>query len=641
MSLLTIKINPKFIYNLKILLIVCFFIPHGLIFGQFQINGNASQIDCKCYQLTPNLSNQVGSVWNINLIDLNQPFDFSFDVFLGCNNSSQWVGADGIAFGLQALNTNIGAAGGGMGLGGISPSLGVFIDTWQNPSQNDPLNDHISINSNGDYFHNSPNNLAGPYDLGDIEDCAYHTLRVVWTPAITTYSVFFDGNLVLVHVADIVNSIFGGNPLVYWGFTGSTGTQFNEQRFCIDVQDIDIDLSSATIIDEHCNQEDGSISGVTFTGGLSPYTLSWNSNTTNSLDTTNISAGNYTLLISDALGCVDSAGPLTINNIPAPIIDTSLMLLNDEACDQEDGFISGISVSGGVSPYQYFWNNSPSSLDISNLANGSYELVVNDLYGCQDSVTISIDSIGGPIFDNSNLLSYDEDCGQQNGYITGLNVTDGTSPYYYQLNNDTITDLDTSNLANGDYLYYVTDDKGCVDSLLIVIVDGNYHTTDFSFSPTDILAGSSISFEDLSYDTTVYWLWDYGNGSTDTIQNPSFTYDIPGDYTICLTSSNSFNCFDSFCTDIYVIPVDIVIPNIFTPNNDNINDVFEIQGINSQFSLTILNRWGEKIFSQKPYLNNWDGRTRSGLEVPNGTYYYILSNFVVNESSSGSFQISR
>ena len=80
---------------------------------------------------------------------------------------------------------------------------------------------------------------------------------------------------------------------------------------------------------------------------------------------------------------------------------------------------------------------------------------------------------------------------------------------------------------------------------------------------------------------------------------------------------------------------------VCVPYNDNINDVFEIQGINSQFSLTILNRWGEKIFSQKPYLNNWDGRTRSGLEVPNGTYYYILSNFVENESNSGSFQISR
>ena len=72
-----------------------------------------------------------------------------------------------------------------------------------------------------------------------------------------------------------------------------------------------------------------------------------------------------------------------------------------------------------------------------------------------------------------------------------------------------------------------------------------------------------------------------------------------------------------------------------------INDVFAIEGINSQFSLVILNRWGEKIFSQQPYLNNWDGRTSSGLEVPNGTYFYILSNFVENENISGSFQLTR
>ena len=72
--------------------------------------------------------NKAGSVWNINLIDLNQPFDKSFMVNLGCNNST-WGGADGMVFALQPLNTSIGSLGGKMGMGGVSPSLGVYIAT--------------------------------------------------------------------------------------------------------------------------------------------------------------------------------------------------------------------------------------------------------------------------------------------------------------------------------------------------------------------------------------------------------------------------------------------------------------------------------------------------------------------------------
>ena len=65
-----------------------------------------------------------------------------------------------------------------MGLGGVVPSLGVYIDTYQNTAHGDPFNDHISINLNGDVIHNTANNLAGPYDLGEVENCNYEPLRI-------------------------------------------------------------------------------------------------------------------------------------------------------------------------------------------------------------------------------------------------------------------------------------------------------------------------------------------------------------------------------------------------------------------------------------------------------------------------------
>ncbi len=626
----------KFILGFTILLL-----GHLTGYNQFQINGNASQIDCKCYQITPNVAGQVGSVWNIYQIDLNQAFDFNFNVFLGCNNSSMWTGADGIVFGLQPLNTNIGTAGGGMGMGGISPSLGVYIDTYHNTSHNDILNDHISINSNGDFNHSTANNLSGPYDLVEIEDCAYHTLRVVWEPTTTTYLVFFDGTLVLTYVGDIISNVFGGNPIVYWGFTGSTGQAFNEQRFCIDILDINIDTSSLAIIDEHCNQSDGSITGISYTGGLAPISFDWNSTISTSTDTTNLIAGTYLLTITDGLGCVDSAGPYIISNIPAPIIDTTSMLLINESCDQSNGSVSGITVNSGVSPYNYLWNGDTSQVDLSNLSNGNYQLIVNDQFGCQDSLTLFIDSIPGPEIDTSFLSIYNEDCGQSNGYINGLSINNGTSPLTFYWNDSITNNIDTNNLSLGSYIFAVIDDNGCKDSVSYTINDINYHLAEFDYNPFSVLAESTVNFNDLSIDTTISWSWDFGEGSTDTTQHPSFIYNYPGDYTVCLTSTNNFNCWDTYCLDLTIDAIELIIPTVFTPNNDFINDYFKINGINDQFEFSIINRWGETLYHAFPYLNNWDGRSVAGVEVPNGTYMYILTNHQLNENHTGTFQLLR
>ena len=75
----------------------------------FILNGSAIEESCNCYQLTDNVKNQAGSVWNKNLIDLTESFNYVFNVFLGCSD----FGADGIAFVLQPIGTNLGGNGSG------------------------------------------------------------------------------------------------------------------------------------------------------------------------------------------------------------------------------------------------------------------------------------------------------------------------------------------------------------------------------------------------------------------------------------------------------------------------------------------------------------------------------------------------
>src|SRR5687768_7927599 len=199
----------------------------------YHVNGNAFQETCNCYTLTPDVLFQSGSMWNINKISLNEPFDFKFNIYLGCTDGE---GADGIAFVLQPISTSIGAAGGGMGYDGVNPSIGVLVDTWQNYEDNDPVYDHIAIHKNGIIDHSPLTDVAQPTTAlavgGNIEDCQWHTLRITWDPVSKIIKTQVDGVDRVQAVIDMVPDIFGGNPMVFWGFTAATGGAKNVQKIC-------------------------------------------------------------------------------------------------------------------------------------------------------------------------------------------------------------------------------------------------------------------------------------------------------------------------------------------------------------------------------------------------------------------------
>jgi hypothetical protein len=195
----------------------------------YVLNGSASSTGGDCFILTPDVTSQGGSVWYENYLSLNYDFDMSFQVYLGTRDGD---GADGIAFVMQPNSTAAGGIGGGIGYLGISPSIAVEYDTWQN---DDPFYDHISVQRNGDVNYSGA--VAGPVQASavseNIEDGLWHTTQITWDAASKTLRVYFDGNLRLTYTNDIITDTFMGNPLVYWGFTGATGGASNLQQFCV------------------------------------------------------------------------------------------------------------------------------------------------------------------------------------------------------------------------------------------------------------------------------------------------------------------------------------------------------------------------------------------------------------------------
>lgn len=183
-----------------------------------------------CVGLTTNNGGQTSQLWATSKIDLTQPFDYNFDVYLG-NNSG---GADGITFtiqndprGYQATGTS----GFSMGAGGITNSLNVEFDTYDNGSgSGDIPSDHIAIDKNGDPTTPLVAAVSAQPSGATIKDGVLHTARIIWNPTTKLLSVYFDGTFRLSMTYDIIGNI--GSNTAFWGFTGSTGAYYNYQYIC-------------------------------------------------------------------------------------------------------------------------------------------------------------------------------------------------------------------------------------------------------------------------------------------------------------------------------------------------------------------------------------------------------------------------
>ena len=117
-----------------------------------------------------------------------------------------------------------------------------------------------------------------------------------------------------------------------------------------------------------------------------------------------------------------------------------------------------------------------------------------------------------------------------------------------------------------------------------------------------------------------------GDGTTSTDFDPSVTYTTSDDYTATLLVTDVNGCVDNTSSVIIVEGTStLIIPNIFTPNGDGSNDVFNLSGTNiTEIKGTIMNRWGQVVFNINTVEGGWDGRTMAGIECSEGVYYYLI-----------------
>jgi len=300
-----------------------------------------------------------------------------------------------------------------------------------------------------------------------------------------------------------------------------------------------------SVVDAGCNgSSDGAIY-ITVTGGVSDYSYQW-SNGDTSQDLTNVTAGSYTVTVTDTNNC----SVIHVNSIsePAPI-NVGSSDTNVTCYGAADGSID-LSVSGGVGGYSYSWNHGPSTQDVSNLPADNYNVTVTDSNGCSKTYSTTItqpDSLA------LNATTSTAGCvGDSNG-VVDLNVLGGTTPYSYAWSNGE-TSEDLNNVPSGTYTVTVTDDQGCVDSLSATVDNFNQPVADFTFNtacegaPVNFINQSSVSIGLLSYE------WHFGDGSTTTSPNPSYTYATADTYTVTLIATTNQGCADTISKDVEVYP---------------------------------------------------------------------------------------
>jgi len=210
---------------------------------------------------------------------------------------------------------------------------------------------------------------------------------------------------------------------------------------------------------------DGSLLSLT-TGGLAPYTYSWNTVPAQQTPgAINLPAGTYIVSIQDANHCNSLASALITQ--PAQLA-TQIPSSSDPLCyGNTNGSASSVA-SGGTTPYTYSWNTIPIQYSASavNLSAGTYALTVTDGLGC---VSVSTVMLNQPNILQSSVRAQSPTCyGAATGWIN-TTVNGGTSPYNYSWNVSGGNSANLTGQGAGIYFLNIVDMHGCrlIDSVTL------------------------------------------------------------------------------------------------------------------------------------------------------------------------------
>ncbi len=390
-----------------------------------------------------------------------------------------------------------------------------------------------------------------------------------------------------------------------------------------------------------CYDGYGTLSGSA-TGGTAPYYFVWNTGDTTQYLNVNLTApATFTCTVYDQNGCASNVqtANVTVRTPFVASVTTPVM-----ACPGQPVTMTGSGVDG-LPGYYYEWLT-PTTHD--TLANGtSYTytpngsetvlMVAHDECYRYDTlpVTVQIYALPSPEF----VVTPASGCSP---LTTTFNFPAGTAGSITDAQwtfGDGSTGSGTSNVIHTytpvgcyDVTVQITTTDGCItdttlQNIVCVVPDP---IANFNWSPVPpTTINSTVHFNDNSVNAVTYD-WDFGTFGTSTLENPVINYgDIEaGSYQVCLTVTSPEGCRNDICKPIvFVEEFLIYVPNTFTPDGDEFNNIFKPvvpTGMAlDDYTFTIYDRWGEVLFESHDVEFGWDG-TYHEVPVKEGVYTWRI-----------------
>ncbi len=383
--------------------------------------------------------------------------------------------------------------------------------------------------------------------------------------------------------------------------------------------------------DVTCSGENDGQINLSTSGGTPPYTYTWSDNLPPNDTLIDLSGGIYTLTFNDANDCT-FIQPISINEPDALIAMISDS--TDTSCGSTDDGTATTSVSGGVPPYTFLWDNGENTPSANMLMQGTHSVSITDSGGCTAQLNVDI---GASAEITMLATATPVSCfGEGDGSIS-IEITNGSEPFLYSIDGEMYTTNSLlSNLDGGTYNIHVQDANGCIQADSVT-VDSPSELLINLIENTNINFGDSIVLETaVSGASGVTYTWS-SQDSLSCMDCPSPTVSPIFQTVYNVNVVTDEGCSASASVTIFVDKTQpVFIPNAFSPNNDGVNDFFVIHGDNAVTNvkmLRIYDRWGEAVFESKNTTpnsteNTWDGKFR-GNNMQSGVYiYYAEIEFI-------------
>ena len=327
---------------------------------------------------------------------------------------------------------------------------------------------------------------------------------------------------------------------------------------------------------------------------------------------------------TDANGCNDvETQTIIVNELPL------LSLGADQTIPCRSTFQINPIITGGSAPYSYLWYDGSTSSDLT-VSDGIVDLVITDVNGCiaNDQVIITQDITPTSIISASDV----EIC--NDGTMVDINFNfNGLLPWNLTYSNGSVNTV-VSNISSpnytintnieGDYeVILASDVNGCESDNLGGVINLKVYPL-----PVAIITPSESTIyenEEINLTAGTYSIYEWYNANDSLISTEEvLTVTDSGSFYIWVQDANGCEDYSDIAT-VNMVPItQLFIPNTFTPNGDDHNELFVIKGYNIiTYNLKVFNKWGEQLYESDNIEKYWDGKYNN-KQVQQGAYYYNI-----------------